>query len=56
MLDSTHDPIGDFANAASADVIRFTAENSFEEFVRRSGELNDVSAFPMLLERAERKQ
>lgn len=54
MLDSTHDPIGDFANAVSADVIRFTSENTFEEFVKRSGELNDISAFPMLLERAGR--
>lgn len=55
MLDSTHDPIGDFANAVSADVIGFTAENTFEEFVKRSHELNDVSkSFPVLLERAQR--
>jgi hypothetical protein len=54
MLDSTHDPIGDFANAVSADVIKFTSEITFEEFVKKSGELNNVSAFPVLLERANR--
>lgn len=52
MLDSTHDPIGDFVNATSADVIRFTAENTFEEFVTRSAELNDLKTFPVLQERA----
>ena len=52
MLDSTHDPIGDFVNATSADVIRFTAERSFEEFVTGSAELNDLKTFPVLQERA----
>lgn len=52
MLDQTHDPIGDFVNAVSADVISFTAGNTFESFVKRSGELNDLRAFPMLVERA----
>mmetsp|Transcript_25984 Transcript_25984/g.33780 ORF Transcript_25984/g.33780 Transcript_25984/m.33780 type:complete len:456 (+) Transcript_25984:119-1486(+) len=53
MLDSTHDPIGDFANAVSADIIKFTSENTFEEFVKKSGELNDLQMFPVLLERAK---
>ena len=54
MLDSTHDPIGDFVNAVSADVIRFAAAISFEEFVHRSHELNELAAFPVLLERAKK--
>jgi len=53
MLDSTHDPIGDFINALSADVIKFTAEGTFEQFVKRNGELNELEAFPLLLERAQ---
>jgi len=52
MLDSTHDPIGDFVNAVSADVIRFAAERTFEQFIARSGELNELRAFPVLVERA----
>lgn len=52
MLDQTHDPIGDIVNAVSADVIRFAAEMSFEVFVKRSHELNELAAFPMLVERA----
>ena len=52
MLDSTHDPIGDFVNAVSADVIRFASETTFEGFVQRSGELNELASFKVLLERA----
>lgn len=52
MLDSTHDPIGDFVNATSADVIRFTSQMTFEDFVTRSAELNDLATFPVLRERA----
>mmetsp|Transcript_75097 Transcript_75097/g.150955 ORF Transcript_75097/g.150955 Transcript_75097/m.150955 type:complete len:489 (+) Transcript_75097:91-1557(+) len=53
MLDSTHDPIGDFVNAASADVIRFTAANTLEQFIHRSSDLNELSCFPVLASRAE---
>jgi len=52
MLDQTHDPIGDLVNAVSADVIRFAGDMTFEAFVKRSGELNEMAAFPMLVERA----
>jgi len=54
MLDSTHDPIGDLINAVSADVIRFAAESTFEGFVHRSSELNELDAFQVLRERAAR--
>jgi hypothetical protein len=37
----------------SADVIRFAASNTLEEFIHRSGELNELSAFPVLTSRAE---
>jgi regulator of protease activity HflC (stomatin/prohibitin superfamily) len=54
MLNSTHDPIGDFVNAVSADVIRFAAESTFEGFVLRSAELNELASFKVLRERASR--
>jgi hypothetical protein len=52
MLDSTHDPIGDFVNALVADVISFVGGLTFEEFIKRSSELNDLAAFPVLRDRA----
>src|SRR5262249_26142918 len=32
MLDTTHDPIGDFINAATSDVVDFTGKHDFEQF------------------------
>ena len=52
MLDSTHDPIGDFVNAMSADVIRFVSDHTFEEFIAKGSELNELAAFPLLEERS----
>ncbi len=53
MLDSTHDPIGDFINAASADVMSFGASNTYESLLQRASILNDVDAFPILASRME---
>ena len=33
MLDTTHDPIADFINSLTADVIAFSAIRSYEEFL-----------------------
>ena len=52
MLDTTQDPLGDFVNAVSADVVRFGARNTFESFLQRTGELSELAAFPVLLDRA----
>ena len=54
MLDQTHDPIADFANAVSADVIDFAAGVSFEQFKQRTGMLGDLAAYRQLVGRAER--
>jgi hypothetical protein len=52
MLEATHDPIGDFINAATSDVVDFTGRHSFESFKQNTGHLNDLSAYPQLTGRA----
>jgi hypothetical protein len=52
MLDSTHDPIGDFVNAATSDVVAFTARHDFEAFKRNTARLNELDAYPQLAARA----
>lgn len=53
MLDTTHDPIGDFINAATSDVVEFTGRFSFEEFKKQTEHLNELSTYAQLLHRAE---
>jgi hypothetical protein len=52
MLDSTHDPIGDFINAATSDVVGFTGRHDFEAFKRSAGSLNDLATYSQLTGRA----
>jgi hypothetical protein len=54
MLDATHDPIGDFVNAATSDVVEFTGRHTFEAFKRDTARLNDLETYRQLLGRAER--
>ncbi len=54
MLDQTHDPIADFINAVSADVIDFVGAASFEQFKTLTEQLNDLSSYTNLTRRAER--
>jgi len=54
MLDQTHDPVGDFINAVSADVIDFVGRRTFEEFKQQTEKLNDLSAYGNLTARASR--
>jgi hypothetical protein len=35
MLETSHDPIGDFVNAATSDVVDFTGRHDFDSFKRR---------------------
>lgn len=42
MLDATNDPIGDFINAASADVIAFCATLNYETFLNETHKLNEL--------------
>jgi hypothetical protein len=52
MLDTTHDPIGDFINAATSDVVDFTGRRTFEQFKQETGKLNEIEAYRQLTARA----
>ena len=52
MLEATHDPIGDFVNAASSDVVAFTSRYDFDQFKRNTSQLNELEAYPQLAGRA----
>lgn len=54
MLDQTHDPVADFVNAVTADVIDFAATRSFAEFKRDTERLSDLASYPNLTARADR--
>ena len=54
MLDQTHDPIADFINAATSDVIDFAASRTFERFKRETEQLSEIATYPNLVERAGR--
>lgn len=53
MLDSTNDMIGDFVNAASADVMTFASRLTYETFLQETAELSRVANFPILSSRME---
>jgi hypothetical protein len=52
MLDTTHDPIGDFVNAATSDVVEFTGKHTFESFKRGTEHLNELETYRQLTGRA----
>lgn len=52
MLDATHDPIGDFVNAASSDVVDFVGRHDFASFKRHTDQLNELPAYKQLTARA----
>ncbi len=52
MLEATHDPIGDFINAATSDVVDFCGHRTFEEFKKETGKLNELDAYRQLTARA----
>jgi len=54
MLDQTHDPVADFINAATADVIDFAGSRSFEQFKQSTEKLNELDAYRNLTQRAAR--
>ena len=53
MLDTTHDPIGDFINAATSDVVDFTGQHSFESFKQNTSRLNDIETYRQVINRAQ---
>jgi hypothetical protein len=52
MLDTTHDPIGDFVNAATSDVVEFAGKHTFESFKCGTEHLNDLETYRQLTGRA----
>lgn len=52
MLDATHDPIGDFVNAATSDVVAFVGRHDFEAYKRVTTQLNDLETYAQLTGRA----
>jgi hypothetical protein len=52
MLETTHDPIGDFVNAATSDVVDFTGRHDFESFKRNTDKLNELETYRQLNGRA----
>jgi hypothetical protein len=53
MLATTHDPIGDFVNAATSDVVEFVGKHRFEAFKANTDKLNDLTAYKQLVGRAD---
>jgi len=53
MLDTSHDPIGDFVNAATSDVVDFTGRHDFESFKHNTDKLNELDTYKQLMVRAE---
>jgi len=51
MLDSTNDMIGDFINAASADVMTFASQLTYEHFLQQTNQLSSVECYPILAQR-----
>ncbi|XP_053401267.1 uncharacterized protein LOC123549498 [Mercenaria mercenaria] len=54
MLDTTHDPIADMINGMCADVIAFVGKLSFEQFLKESHKLSQLTSYPQLEQRAEK--
>merc|ERR1719409_762270 len=53
MLEETHDPIADFVNAVSSDVIEYVSGKSFEEFKASTEQMNDLGIYRQLTSRAK---
>jgi hypothetical protein len=52
LLKDTHDPIADFINSVTSDIIEFVSGNSFAEFKAASDQLNDLNVYQQLTSRA----
>jgi hypothetical protein len=52
LLEASHDPIGDFVNAASSDVVEFVARHDLESFKRHTDKLNELETYKQLTGRA----
>jgi len=53
MLRETHDPIADFVNALSSDIVEFVGARTFEEFKTSTERLNELESYGQLVSRAK---
>ena len=53
LLATSHDPIGDFVNATTSDVVEFVRQRTFDEFKQCSDQLNALATYRQLVARAE---
>ncbi|MBZ5709130.1 hypothetical protein [Nannocystis pusilla] len=53
MLATTHDPIGDFVNAATSDVVDFLGRHDLASFKLHTDQLGDLATYRQLTSRAE---
>jgi len=53
LLATSHDPIGDFVNATTSDVVEFVRQRTFDEFKQCSDQLNALPTYRQLVARAE---
>jgi hypothetical protein len=53
MLRETHDPVADFVNAVSSDVIEFVAGKTFQELKEATDQLNELRVYQQLTSRAK---
>ena len=53
MLATTHDPIGDFVNAATSDTVDYLSRHDLGSFKQSTERLNDLATYRQLVGRAE---
>lgn len=53
MLEKTNDPIANFINAVTADIVSFASNKTFNDFKEHVNQLNELDQFPNLVEGAE---
>jgi len=53
MLDNTNDPMGDFVNAVSADVIEWCSPKKFDDFLEATDQLNTLGPYAQLKKSGE---
>eukprot|EP00033_Pygsuia_biforma_P001034 GCRY01001179.1.p1 GENE.GCRY01001179.1~~GCRY01001179.1.p1 ORF type:complete len:480 (+),score=98.15 GCRY01001179.1:218-1441(+) len=54
MLDFTHDPIADFINNVTADIVAYVSQLTYEQFLAKTEGLNELSLYANLLRGAQR--
>jgi len=53
MMDKTHDPIADFMNSLTADIISFVSSLTYETFLEKTEMLNSLECYRQLTSRAK---